>query len=322
MTRVATGRVVPRCSRRLRRLPALGRRRRRSRQAAPTPRPAADARGRRAVPDPEPSKIDVGGFVDIYYGYNFNKVDPQLRTFDVQHNTFSLSLAEVNFTKTPTAGEPGRLPHRPLVRQDRRPDGGLRARERRQGDLQAHPAGLRQPAHRQGAVGRRQVRDADGRRGDRVAGQLELHALDPVRLRDPVLPRGCCGPTCTVNDKVTLGGYLVNGWNNASEINGDKTVRRRASTLKPTRKLTWVANDMVGKEHRTRGRATTRATSSTPPSPGPPRRSSACMAQLRLRQGGRREVVGRSPPTRSSRRRRRGPSSAATSTSTTRRAAS
>ena len=29
--------------------------------------------------------------MDVYYGYNFNKVDPALRTFDVQHNAFSLS---------------------------------------------------------------------------------------------------------------------------------------------------------------------------------------------------------------------------------------
>src|SRR4029453_8922452 len=37
--------------------------------------------------------------VDVYYGYNLNKVDPIARTFDVQHNTFSLSLAEIAFAK-------------------------------------------------------------------------------------------------------------------------------------------------------------------------------------------------------------------------------
>ena len=37
----------------------------------PTPAPAPAP-----TPAPEPSKIDVGGFVDVYYGYNFNKVDP------------------------------------------------------------------------------------------------------------------------------------------------------------------------------------------------------------------------------------------------------
>jgi NAD-dependent DNA ligase len=60
---------------------------------APTPEPS---------PTPAPPGIDVTGFVDVYYGYNFNKVDPLLRTFDVQHNTFSLSLAEIAFTKLPT----------------------------------------------------------------------------------------------------------------------------------------------------------------------------------------------------------------------------
>ena len=50
-------------------------------------------------PAPEP-KIDVTGFVDVYYEYNFNRADPALRSFDVQHNTFSLSLAEVAFAKT------------------------------------------------------------------------------------------------------------------------------------------------------------------------------------------------------------------------------
>ena len=43
------------------------------------------------------------GFVDVYYGYNFNKVDPIARTFDVQHNTFSLSLAEIAFAKGVTS---------------------------------------------------------------------------------------------------------------------------------------------------------------------------------------------------------------------------
>jgi hypothetical protein len=38
------------------------------------------------APTPAPHGIDVTGFVDVYYGYNFNEVDPLLRTFDVQHN--------------------------------------------------------------------------------------------------------------------------------------------------------------------------------------------------------------------------------------------
>ena len=61
--------------------------------------PAASPRTRPRRPTPEPPKIDVTGFVDVYYLYNFNKVDPALRSFDVQHNAFSLSLADVALAK-------------------------------------------------------------------------------------------------------------------------------------------------------------------------------------------------------------------------------
>ena len=74
----------------------------RAQQPSPAPTPEA-APAPAPTPTPEPPKVQVGGYVDVYYGYNFNKVDPSLRTFDVQHNTFSLSAAEVNFTKVPTA---------------------------------------------------------------------------------------------------------------------------------------------------------------------------------------------------------------------------
>jgi hypothetical protein len=64
----------------------------------------APAPSREASPAPAPApKVEVTGFVDVYYGYGFNQSDPLLRTFDVQHDAFSLSLAEVAFTKAPTA---------------------------------------------------------------------------------------------------------------------------------------------------------------------------------------------------------------------------
>ena len=64
--------------------------------AGPRTVAGADARS------PEPPNVDVTGFVDAYYLYDFNKVDPALRTFDVQHNAFSLSLAEIAFAKAAT----------------------------------------------------------------------------------------------------------------------------------------------------------------------------------------------------------------------------
>src|SRR5262245_55757396 len=65
----------------------------RAQAPSPSPEPA---------PAPEPAHVDVTGFVDAYYGYNFNKADPAFRTFDLQHNTFTFALAEVAFAKAAT----------------------------------------------------------------------------------------------------------------------------------------------------------------------------------------------------------------------------
>src|SRR2546425_10600379 len=48
---------------------------------------------------------ELSGFVDAYYGYNFNHPtgDAPLRNFDTKHNQFSLNLAEIALEKKPTA---------------------------------------------------------------------------------------------------------------------------------------------------------------------------------------------------------------------------
>jgi hypothetical protein len=51
--------------------------------------------------------IDVTGFVDGYYGYNFNSPTSKvnnLRTFDADHNSLTLAVAEIAFEKKPTEG--------------------------------------------------------------------------------------------------------------------------------------------------------------------------------------------------------------------------
>jgi len=51
--------------------------------------------------------VEISGFVDGYYGYNFNTPATRKagaeRTFDVNHNSFSLNLAELSLAKVPTA---------------------------------------------------------------------------------------------------------------------------------------------------------------------------------------------------------------------------
>src|SRR5437763_7112657 len=56
-------------------------------------------------------RTELSGFVDGYYGYNFNtpitrKAGPE-RTFDVDHNSFSLNLAELSLEKKPTSDSRG-----------------------------------------------------------------------------------------------------------------------------------------------------------------------------------------------------------------------
>src|SRR5438128_9686339 len=51
-------------------------------------------------------RTEISGFVDVYYGYNFltpdtRKAGPE-RTFDVQHNSISLNLAELSLEKKST----------------------------------------------------------------------------------------------------------------------------------------------------------------------------------------------------------------------------
>jgi len=199
-------------------------------------------------PAPEPPKIDVTGFVDVYYLYNFNKVDPALRSFDVQHNAFSLSLAEIAFAKGVTSDS------RVGFRIDL--DFGKTA------DLVAayepEPDGKEIYKHIQQAylsllAGSKLQLDA----GKFVTplGAEVIESQDNWNYSRSVL-FGYAIPfyhtglraTLPVSDKLSFAGYLVNGWNNSSKIYGDFPVVGVTATLKPSPKLTWIANYMGGTE--------------------------------------------------------------------------
>ena len=207
----------------------------------PAPAPAAAP-----SPSPEPPKVDVAGFVDVYYGYNFNKVDPALRTFDVQHNTFSLSLAELSFTKGVT------------------PDSrvGFRA------DLDFGKTADLVAAYEPEANGKEVYKHVEQAYISLLTGKVQWDAgkfvtpmgAEVIESQDNwnytrsilfgyAIPFYHVGVRATYNatEKVTLGAQLVNGWNNSSEINGNKTVHVSV-TLKPNASLTWIGNYMVGKE--------------------------------------------------------------------------
>ena len=197
-------------------------------------------------PTPEPPRIDVGGFVDIYYGYNFNKVDPSLRTFDVQHNAFSLSLAEVNFTKGVT----------PESRVGFRTDLDLGKTADLVAAYEPESDGKEIYKHIQQAYVSLLTGKVQWDAGKFVTpmGAEVIESQDNWNYTRSIL-FGYAIPfyhtglraTITATPKVILGAQLVNGWNNTSEINGNKTVHL-SLTLKPNDKVTWIVHDMFGKE--------------------------------------------------------------------------
>jgi hypothetical protein len=206
---------------------------------APTPEPTPAA-------SPEPPKVDVTGFVDVYYGYNFNKVDPIARTFDVQHNTFSLSLAEVAFAKgvTPDSrvgfrvdldfGKTADL----VAAYEPESDGKEIYKHIEQGYLSLLTGKVQWDAGKfVTPIGAEVIESGDNWNYTRSI--LFGYAI-------PFYHVGVRG-TWAATDKLSLAGYLVNGWNNSSEVNGDKT-GAIGLTWKPNAKWTWIANDMFGKE--------------------------------------------------------------------------
>jgi hypothetical protein len=205
---------------------------------APTPTPEA-------TPAPEP-KVVVGGYVDVYYGYNFNQVDPALRSFDVLHNTFSLSAAEVNFAKVPTAES--RVGFRTDLFFGKAADLTAAFEPEEDGkEIYKHI----QQAYVSVLTGKVQW---DAGKFVTPHGAEVLESQDNWNYTRSILfgyaiPFYHLGVRATVpvTDKLSLSGYLVNGWNNAAEIDGEKTFAIGA-TLKPTGSLTWVANYMFGKE--------------------------------------------------------------------------
>lgn len=200
-----------------------------------------------AEPTPEPeSSIEVGGYVDTYYQYNFGGTDPLLRTFDVQHNTLSLSAAEVNLTKLPS--QDSRLGFRTDLVFGKAAD--LTAAFEPADDGKEIYKHLQQ-AYVSLLTGKVQW---DAGKFVTPIGAEVIESQDNWNYSRSILfgyaiPFYHVGLRASVplSDQVTVAGYLTNGWNNASETNGDKTVGLSA-TVKPSDKVTWVANYMVGHE--------------------------------------------------------------------------
>ncbi len=213
----------------------------RAQDPAPSPSPSP-------TPEPEPSKVEVTGYVDVYYEYNFNKVDPAYRAFDVQYNAFSLSEAEVDFAKgvTPESKVGFRL------------------------DLAfGKTADIVASFEPEKVVGEEIYKNIQQAYGSLLTGKVQWdlgkfvtpHGAEVIESQDDwnytrsmlftlAIPFYHVGirATVPVNDKLSLTGFVVNGWNNSSEIFGDVPCLALQATVKPSSNFTAVANYMFGQE--------------------------------------------------------------------------
>ena len=215
---------------------------------SPTPTPMATPS---PVPDAEakPAPIEVTGFVDTYYSYNFNKPagDTQLRNFDTKHNQLSLNLLELAFEQKTSAES--RL--------------GFRA------DINFGPTTELVHAYEPGGVEIFKSFEqaylsylAPAGKGLQIdAGKfVTQHGAEVIETKDNwnysrsllfalAIPYYHLGLRATypLSEKLTVAGFFVNGWNNAVDNNGGKTFGLQA-LLKPHPRLTVVQNFMAGPE--------------------------------------------------------------------------
>jgi hypothetical protein len=189
--------------------------------------------------------------VDTYYGYNLNKPagDGQLRNFDTKHDQLSLGLIEVALEQKPTAksrlGFRADLDFGPVTEtvHGAEPGGVEIFKTFEQGYLSyLAPAGK-------------------GLQID-VGKFVTPHGAEVIEAKDNwnysrsllfalAIPYYHVGVRASypVTDKLTVAGFLVNGWNDAVDNNTGKTLGLQA-TLKPHPKLTLVHNFMGGPEQK------------------------------------------------------------------------
>jgi hypothetical protein len=213
-------------------------------QDAPAPAPSPEA-----SPEPESTPVEVSGFVDAYYLYNFNKVEPALRSFDIQHNAFSLSLAEVAFAKGVSADsrvgfrvdldfgktanivasfEPEPIQGEQIYQNIQQAYVSLFATPKLQLDFGKYVT----------PIGAEVIESKDNWNYGRSV--LFGYAI-------PFYHTGLRA-TITASDKVSIGAYVTNGWNNSSKIFQGQPGLGIGATLKPSEKVTWIVNYMNGPE--------------------------------------------------------------------------
>lgn len=219
----------------------------------------APAGGNQAQPDPSADsgvlnffrKTELAGTADMYFHYNFNEpatgsLTP-LRNFDFEHNQFSFALAELALIKPATSddrvGFRLDLDYGPVTTFVHAAD----------------PGGVEVFQHVQQAYISYLAPAGTGLTFD-IGKFVTQHGAEVIEAKDNwnysrsllfswAIPYYHMGVRVgyAPNDKATLGGYVVNGWNNTKENNSAKTYGVQG-LFKPTAPLSIVLNYMGGPE--------------------------------------------------------------------------
>jgi hypothetical protein len=195
-------------------------------------------------------QTEVSGFVDVYVGYNFNTPSTrqaQVRNFDIQHNSFSLNLAELSLEKKPTAdsraGFRVDLDYGPTATMVSAAEPG--GTQTFQNILQAYASYLAPLGQGlQFDIGK--FATPMGNEVIKTRDNWNYSRSLLFTLAEPYYHAGV-RVSYSVNDHVSLSAHLVNGWNNVVDNNSGKTVAVQA-TLKPSAALTIVQSYMGGPE--------------------------------------------------------------------------
>jgi hypothetical protein len=208
-------------------------------------------------PPPDPDKVtlnffrntEIGGLVDAYWLYNSNKVPPLYQAFDVLYNSFDVSMAEIWIAKSPTA--------------DSRIGYKVRTTFGSAADIMASASGqfLKESPYKniEEAYGSYLAPVGKGLQIDvgkfvTNAGAEVIEAKDDYnysrsllfQLAIPLYHSGV-RLTYSPNDKVTLMGGVINGWNDVNDNNTAKSVMASV-TFKPSGSLSVIENYIGGPE--------------------------------------------------------------------------
>jgi hypothetical protein len=205
-----------------------------------------------ATPPPDPDKVtlnffkgtEIGGLVDAYWMYNSNKVDPLYRAFDTKYNTFDISMAELWAAKSPTTDSP--IGYKIRLSFGHAPSLFTPATDADYKNIEEAYGSYLAP------VGKGLQIDV----GKFVtnAGAEVVEAKDNwnysrsllFQLGIPVYHAGV-RLTYSPNDKVTLMGGVINGWNNVIDDNTGKSVMG-SITYKPNASTSIIENYIGGPE--------------------------------------------------------------------------